>query len=151
MLFRFFRKFRIFLKKEDKKVFPVAIILFRIIASLFIILLLPVIFFIIFIMKEPREFVSINDYIIEIKNKLFEKIRKLIDDYTKYDENIIYAEIVTPKFFRTDEEIEKLNEEIKFYIAHLDGINDNKEYKLVLSNKDKWTIFNLRNGTYTQI
>ena len=27
---------------------------------------------------------------IEIKNKLFEKIRKLIDDYTKYDENIIY-------------------------------------------------------------
>lgn len=66
MLFRFFRKFRIFLKKEDKKVFPVAIILFRIIASLFIILLLPVIFFIIFIMKEPREFVSINNY---IKNK----------------------------------------------------------------------------------
>lgn len=95
--------------------------------------------------------VSVNEYIIEIKNKLFEKIRKLIDDYDKYDENIIYAEIVTPKFFRTDEEIEKLNEEIKFYIAHLDGINDDKEYKLVLSNKDRWTIFNLRNGTYTQI
>ena len=95
--------------------------------------------------------VSVNEYIIEIKNKLFEKIRKLIDDYAKYDENIIYAEIVTPKFFRTDEEIEKLNEEIKFYIAHLDGINDTNEYKLVLCNKDRWTMFNLRNGTYTKI
>ena len=95
--------------------------------------------------------VSVNDYIIEIKNKLFEKIRKLIDDYTKYDENIIYAEIVTPKFFRTDEEIEKLNEEIKFYIAHLDGINDEREYKLILANKDKWTSFNLKDGTYIQL
>ena len=76
MLVRFFRKFRIFLKKEDKKVFPVAIILFRIIASLFIILLLPVIFFIIFIMKEPREFVSINNY---IKNKSAEIGVKHID------------------------------------------------------------------------
>lgn len=94
--------------------------------------------------------VSINDYIIEIKNKLFEKIRKQIDDYNKYDENIIYAEIVTPKFFNSDEEIKKLNEEIKFYVAHLDGINDTNEYKLVLSNKDKWTEFNLKDGTYIQ-
>lgn len=94
--------------------------------------------------------VSVNDYIVEIKNKLFEKIRKQIDDYNKYDENIIYAEIVTPKFFNSNEEIEKLNEEIKFYVAHLDGINDINEYKLILSNKNKWTEFNLKDGTYTQ-
>ena len=95
--------------------------------------------------------VSVNEYIIEIKNKLFEKIRKLIDDYAKYDENIICAEIVTPRFFNSDEEIKQLNEEIKFYIAHLDGINDDNEYKLILSNKEKWTIFNLKNGTYVQM
>lgn len=94
--------------------------------------------------------VSVNDYIIEIKNKLFEKIRKQIDDYNKYDENIIFAEIVTPKFFNTDEEIEKLSEEIKFYVAHLDGITDKNEYKLVLCNKDKWTQFDLKKGTYIQ-
>ena len=95
--------------------------------------------------------VSVNEYIIEIKNKLFEKIRKLIDDYAKYDENIICAEIVTPRFFNSDEEIKQLNEEIKFYIAHLDGINDDNDYKLILSNKEKWTIFNLKNGTYVQM
>ncbi len=94
--------------------------------------------------------VSLNEYIIEIKNKLFEKIRKQIDDYNKFDENIIYADIVTPKFFNTDEEIVQLNEEIKFYVAHLDGINDTNEYKLILSNKDKWTEFNLKDGTYIQ-
>lgn len=92
--------------------------------------------------------VSVNDYIIEIKNKIFEKIRKLIDDYTKYDVNVVYAEIVTPKFFNTDAEIQKLNDEMKFYISHLDGINDEREYKLVLANKDSFTVFNLKNGTY---
>ena len=70
MLFRFFRKFRILLKSEDKKTFPVAIILFRIIASLFVILLLPLIFFIIFIAKEPREITSINTY---IKNEIIKQ------------------------------------------------------------------------------
>lgn len=94
--------------------------------------------------------VSLNDYIVEIKNKLFEKIRKQIDDYNKYNQNIIYAEIVTQKFFNSEEEIKKLNEEIKFYVAHLDGINDANEYKLILSNKDNWTEFDLKAGTYTQ-
>ena len=35
--------------------------------------------------------VSMDEYIVEIKNKLFEKIRKLIDDYDKFDKNIIYV------------------------------------------------------------
>lgn len=95
--------------------------------------------------------VSMDEYIIEIKNKLFEKIRKLIDDYDKFDKNIIYAEIVTPKFFNEEEDLKKLNEEIKFYIAHLDGINDSREYELILSTKSRTTIFSLNNGTYVQI
>lgn len=62
-MFKIFRKFRVFFRSEDRKVFPIYIIAFKIIISLVIMLLLPVIFFIAFIAGEPREIPSINRYI----------------------------------------------------------------------------------------
>ena len=63
MIFNFFRKIKIFFKKEDRKVFSLFIIIFKTILALLIMSLLPVVFFIVFIIKEPREIISINNYI----------------------------------------------------------------------------------------
>lgn len=93
----------------------------------------------------------IDDYIIEIKNKIFEKIRKLIDDYQKFDKNIIFADIVSARYFNSEEEIEKLSKEIKFYINHLDGINDEREYTLILRTTNYWIKFNLQDGIYKKV
>lgn len=92
--------------------------------------------------------ITIDEYIVEIKNKIFEKIRKLIDDYTICDENIIFVEIASPLYFTEKNDINKLNEEMKFYISHLDGFANDREYKLVLKTATNWTVFNLRTGDY---
>lgn len=103
------------------------------------------------IMPSSENKVSTSEYIIEIKNKIFEKIRKLIDDYRRFDENIIFAEVVSPLFFSTEKELESLNQEMSFYISHLDGFADDRNYRLVLKTSTGWTSFNLKNGTYTNI
>lgn len=92
--------------------------------------------------------VSIDEYIIEIKNKIFEKIRKLIDDYTKYTKNIIFVEIASPLYFTNEYEIQKLNDEMKFYISHLEGFLNGREYELILKTAANWTVFNLKDGSY---
>ena len=63
----FFRKIRFFLKVENRKVFSFYIITFKLFFSLVVIALLPLVFFIIFIAKEPREVAPINDY---VENKI---------------------------------------------------------------------------------
>lgn len=93
----------------------------------------------------------VEDYIIEIKNKIFEKIRKLIDDYKKFDRNIIFADIVSAKYFNSEEEIKQLSKEIKFYINHLDGISNQGEYYLILRTSNCWIKFDLQSGIYEQI
>ena len=77
---------------------------------------------------------SIN---IKIKNKIFEKIRKLFDEYSKYDENIILADIVSPEYFGTVDDIIKFNDEITFYINHLEENFDEKDYILILKIGEK--------------
>ena len=74
---------------------------------------------------------------IKIKNKIFEKIRKLFDEYSKYDENIILADIVSPEYFGTVDDIIKFNDEITFYINHLEENFDEKDYILILKIGEK--------------
>lgn len=102
----------------------------------------------ILIMPPGENEVSIDEYITEIKNKIFQKIRKLIDEYKKFEKNIIFAEIASPRYFTSDDDIRKLSEELKFYISHLDGFYDDKEYELILKASTKWARFNLISGEY---
>ncbi|MBQ9266679.1 MAG: hypothetical protein IJ217_00070 [Clostridia bacterium] len=100
------------------------------------------------IAQSGTDKISLEEYIIEIKNKIFEKIRKLMDDYTKCESNIIFVEIASPLYFTSDTEIQKLNEEMKYYISHLDGFSDNRGYRLVLKTSTNWTSFDLKDGSY---
>ena len=85
---------------------------------------------------------------IKIKNKIFEKIRKLFDEYSKYDENIILADIVSPEYFGNVDDIIKFNDEITFYINHLEENFDEKDYILILKIGEKIGKIDLKKHTY---
>ena len=91
-----------------------------------------------------------KEEVLQIKNKIFEKIRKQIDDYTKYDYNLIFAEIVF-----TDYEVfnsfEHLNNEIQYFISHLDILFGEAEFHLILKMGNIWNDFDLKNGTYKKL
>jgi len=89
-----------------------------------------------------------EDEIIQIKNKIFEKIRKQMDDYNKYDYNYIFAEIVFTEYEALNE-IDNLNKELNFLISHLDGVFGNDEFHLILKIGNNWVDFNLKGRTYT--
>ncbi len=105
----------------------------------------------ILITQSGTDKASVEEYIVEIKNKIFEKIRKLMDDYTKCEKNIIFVEIASPHYFNNEEEIKKLNEEMSFFISHLDGFVDDREYKLVLKTGSTWIIYDLKDGRYEMV
>ena len=83
----------------------------------------------------------------QIKNKIFEKIRKQIDDYAKYDYNFIFAEIVFTDY-EVFNSIEVLNKEIQYFISHLDILFGEAEFHLILKIGNMWNDFDLKKGTY---
>lgn len=101
------------------------------------------------IVISPKLFPMMNlEYSVMIKNKIFEKIRKLFDDYQKYDENIIYAEITSPEYFEDISDLDALSKEIFYYIRHLEEVLDEREYHLVIRINSKWINLNLKDGNY---
>lgn len=92
-----------------------------------------------------------EEYNIDIKNKIFEKIRKLLDNYKKYDINIIFAEITSPEYFEDITDLDKFSKEIMYYIAHLEENLSLLEYRLIIKINKKWIEINLKNGTYQAI
>jgi hypothetical protein len=92
-----------------------------------------------------------EEYQISIKNKIFEKIRKLLDDYCKCDINIIYANITSPEYLEDITDLDGFVKEIQYYMAHLDADLSDREYKLVLKMNQKWIEINLNEGSYKVI
>lgn len=92
-----------------------------------------------------------KEYNANIKNKIFEKIRKLLDNYKKYDINIIFAEITSPEYFDDITDLEYFSKEIMYYIMHLEGDLSILEYRLIIKINKKWIEINLKNGTYKTI
>ena len=88
-----------------------------------------------------------DEEVAEVKNKLFEKIRKMMDDYTKHDFNYIFAEIVFTAY-ENEKFSEKLNQEIQFFISHLDVIFGESEFHLLLKIGNLYKDFDLKRGTY---
>lgn len=99
------------------------------------------------VVKAVKEKENRKEEMIQIKNKIFEKIRKQADDYTKYDENFIFAEIVFTDYNEL-ERIEELQKEINFFVSHLDIVFGQAEFHLILKLGNTWTDFNLKTGTH---
>ena len=88
-----------------------------------------------------------KEEIIQIKNKIFEKIRKQLDDYQKFDVNYIFAEIVYAGY-KEISLYEELNDEIKYYVSHLDVNFGKTQFHLVLKNGNVFVDFDIVNGSY---
>ncbi len=101
------------------------------------------------VILTPKLFPKMNEeYEINIKNKIFEKIRKLMDDYKKYDINVIYADITSPEYFEDVTDLDKFTNEISYYITHLESNMSFAEYKLILKINNKWIEINLNDSSY---
>ena len=101
------------------------------------------------IVLSPKLQESMNEeYEILIKNKLFEKIRKMLDEYAKYDTNIIYASVTSPEYFDDITDLDAFTKELMYYIAHLEGNLENYKYKLIININKKWIEINLNEGNY---
>ncbi len=87
---------------------------------------------------------------IQIKNKIFEKIRKQLDDYQKFDYNYIFAEIVYTGY-KEAHMYETINDEIKYFVSHLDANFGNSEFHLILKNGNRFVDFNIKDGTFKDI
>ena len=88
-----------------------------------------------------------QEEIVQIKNKIFEKIRKQLDDYQKYDVNYIFAEIVYTGY-KQIESYGDLSNEINYYVSHLDTNFDKTEFHLILKNGNVYVDFDLKNRNY---
>ncbi len=77
---------------------------------------------------------------IKVKNKIFEKIRKMFDDYKNYPQNMILAEIKSSKYL----DLENFNEELTFYVNHLEENFEGNEYLLLIKKENKWFKFDLK-------
>ncbi len=98
---------------------------------------------------SPKLFPMMNEeYQIKIKNKLYEKIRKQIDEYQKFDLNIIYADITSPEYFDDITDLESFSKEVVYYLNHLDADMNFATYKLILKMNSKWIELNLNDGSY---
>ena len=101
---------------------------------------------------SPKLFPMMNEeYQIKIKNKLFEKLRKQIDEYEQFDLNIIYAEITSPEYFDDITDLDAFSKEIFYYMHHLDANTNFASYKLIIKINSKWIELNLNDGTYKMI
>ena len=82
---------------------------------------------------------------IKMKNKIFEKIRKMFDEYENYDRNIVLANIVSSQYFENINDIASFNNELIYYINHLEENFNEKEYILLMKLDKKWIKFDLKN------
>lgn len=92
--------------------------------------------------------ISAEDYIVELKNKIFTKIRKLSDSYDKFPLNIIYVDIVSSRFLKDKLDLEKMNEEFKFFISHIESDFENMVSKVIMKLGNEFVEFNLTDNTY---
>ncbi len=102
------------------------------------------------VVKAIKDQTLKEEEITQIKNKLFEKIRKQMDEYTKFDGNYIFAEIVFTGY-QAFSNLHKLNEEIHYFVSHLDVSFGNSAFHLFLKTGNVWTNFDLKTGQYEMI
>lgn len=92
--------------------------------------------------------ISVEDYIVELKNKIFTKIRKLTDDYNKFENNIIFVDVVSSNLFKEKLDRNKLCEEFNYYVTHIESDFNNIKAKIVLKLGKEFIEYNLTERNY---
>ena len=92
--------------------------------------------------------ISADDYIAEFKNKIFTKIRKLVDDYLKFEENVIFIEVVSSDFFKQKFDKAKMCDELNYYVNYIEADFNNMIAKVVLKIDNEFIEYNLNEKNY---
>ena len=95
--------------------------------------------------------ISIDDYIAELKNKIFIKVRKLTDDYLKFENNIIFAEVVSSEMFKQKYDKEKMCKELNYYVNYIEADFSNMEAKVIMKIGNEMIEDNLKEKNYQMI
>ncbi len=99
---------------------------------------------------SPKLFPKMNEeYHLKIKNKILEKLRKQVDEYNKYDTNMVYANITSPEYFDDVTDLDTFTKELQYYMIHLEADLSQTKYKLVLKINQKWIEIDINEGTYS--
>jgi len=92
--------------------------------------------------------ISMEDYITELKNKIFIKVRKLADDYQKFETNIIFVELVSSNFFKENFDIAKMSEELNYYVNYIEADFHHVIAKVVMKMGNVFIEYNLSEKNY---
>ena len=92
--------------------------------------------------------ITAEDYIIELKNKIFTKVRKLIDDYNKFENNIIFVDVISSQFFKDKFDKNKMCEELNYFIERMEGNFSNMVAKVILKLGNEFVEYNLSDRNY---
>ena len=99
------------------------------------------------VIKPLNKKEDIAELKVKTKNKIFEKVRKMFDEYSSYDKNIVLVNIVSPQYFESIDNIQKFNEELQFFITHLEANLADKEYEILMKLDKNWIKFDLGKRT----
>ena len=88
------------------------------------------------------------EYKVRIKNKIFEKVRKMFDDYNTYDTNIVIAKIMSPEYLDDLIDVETFGKELNFFVSHIEGDIEKREYILFVKAGKKLYRFNISKKEY---
>lgn len=99
------------------------------------------------IMPQTKN-ISTQEYIVELKNKIFTKVRKLIDDYDKFETNIIFVEVVSSKLLKDKLDFNQMCEELNYFVTCMEGNFSGSVAKVILKIGKKFVEFNLSEKNY---
>lgn len=99
------------------------------------------------IMPQTKN-ISIQEYIVELKNKIFTKVRKLIDDYNKFETNIIFVEVVSSKLLKDKLDFNEMCDELNYYVTYMEGNFAQSIAKVILKIGEQFVEFNLTEKNY---
>lgn len=89
-----------------------------------------------------------EEYVVELKNKIFTKVRKLSDDYNKFENNIIFVDVVSSNVFKETFDKNKMCEELNYYVTYIESNFENINAKVVLKLGDEFIEFDLTKRDY---
>lgn len=99
------------------------------------------------IMPQTKN-ISVQEYIVELKNKIFTKVRKLIDDYNKFETNIIFVEVVSSKLLKDKLDFNEMCDELNYYVTYMEGNFTQSIAKVILKIGEQFVEFNLTEKNY---
>ena len=92
--------------------------------------------------------ITIDDYMVELKNKIFTKVRKLSDEYQKFENNIIFVDVVSSDILRNKFDKNEMCRELNFFVSHIESDFARSNVKVVMKLGSEFIEYNLSRGDY---